>query len=178
MLNWHRSRRECYPCKHVQTAISRISLRLRWYSSWINSLCHNHHCLWRPNYTALWHMFAHLVTQWLFQHLPISCGEHYWTNYPGPANLQRHEPSHLELQYHYPARPDFHTKTWGWPSCQNRNIPAVSRLFRRYRLFQGRISHHTRPTVPPVVHPPRRVPEALRDRIHSKRNLMSSRNKA
>ena len=50
---------------------------------------------------ALCHMFTYPITQWSFQHLPISCGEHYRANYSGPTNLQRHEPSHPKLQYHH-----------------------------------------------------------------------------
>ena len=74
------------------------------------------------------------------------------------------------------------TKTMGQPPKStsqpmldtDRVLSEFSEVFEGIGLFPGECTIHTDPSIPPVIHPPRRVPLALQDKLRSELDQMES----
>ena len=56
----------------------------------------------------------------------------------------------------------------------DRVLSEFSEVFEGIGLFPGECTIHTDPSIPPVIHPPRRVPLALQDKLRSELDQMES----
>ena len=92
--------------------------------------------------------------------------DHCWTDNPWFTNLHRHEASNPELQSTTAEAPST-LKQAGNPETKANILTQYTDVFQGIGSFKGEYHITLDSTVPPVIHPPRRVPEILREPLRN-----------
>ena len=174
MQNRHRSRGKRHTRGHIQTSVLTVKLQPRRRTAWTNFLKYNDYCFQGQHHTTLWHLWAHLQSH----HDLSKTYAFHVVNTAGPTILGLptcRDMKFVTLNYGIATTQTEEApmpKTQGSPDAKSELLCQYQDCFQGIGCFQREFHITLDPTVPPVIHPPRQVPKALREPLKRVRDAL------